>query len=481
VRSFETSAMNLPTSRPRGHVRRVAIGVGVLSLVPLGLTTAQAAPPTTEPAAEPAADGTTLYTVDLKSGAATALGSVGTGLQLVGLAISPDVGNVYGLTDAGELATFSVDDLTAVTTAPITGVDGSDPLVGIDRRPADGSVVGISEGGVVYTIDVDGATATALGAAIDPALESGSVGFDFNPTVDRIRVGASTGQNLRLNPDTGAVGQNPDTGAPTIDGKLTFADGDVYAGTAPKVVGAAYTNSVAGATRTQLYVVDAATGVLALQAPPNDGILNTVGALGVDLPDSTSFDIAANGDALLAVPSAAFGATADAPATLTSGPGCAAVPTDGEGSFEGMADDPAATAASNNPQLSTLASAVEAAGLTDTLNGEGPFTIFAPSNSAFGKIPPADLEGVLADPQGVLTDVLTLHVIAGQQLSSSDLVEAGTVDSLNGTLTIDQFGDRVTVDAGSGQAIVVCGDIETANATVHIIDSVLLPGSMVSG
>ena len=128
-----------------------------------------------------------------------------------------------------------------------------------------------------------------------------------------------------------------------------------------------------------------------------------------------------------------------------------------------------------------LATAVEAAGLTDTLNGEGPFTIFAPSDSAFGKIPPADLEGVLADPEGVLTDILTLHVIAGQQLSSSDLVGAGTVDTLNGTVTIDQFGVRVTVDAGSGQAIVVCGDIQTANATVHIIDSVLLPGSMVSG
>ena len=126
------------------------------------------------------------------------------------------------------------------------------------------------------------AAATAVGAAIDPALESPAFGFDFNPTVDRIRVGASTGQNLRLNPDTGAIGTNPDTGAPTIDGKLTFADGDANVGVAPKVVGAAYTNSVAGATRTQLYVVDATTGSLAIQMPPNDGILNTVGSLGVD-------------------------------------------------------------------------------------------------------------------------------------------------------------------------------------------------------
>ncbi len=462
--------MNIHTSRLRGHVRRVAIGVGVLSLVPLGLSTAQAGS-----TVAPAAAGTTLYSVDLDSGAATEIGSVGTGRQLVGLAIAPDVGNVYGLTDVGELVTFSVDDLTAVTTAQITGPDVDDPIVGLDRRPADGSIVGLTGGGVVYTIDPSTAAATPVGPAIDPALESAAFGFDFNPTVDRIRVGASTGQNLRLNPDTGAIGTNPDTGAPTIDGQLAFADGDPNVGAPPRVVGAAYTNSVAGATRTQLYVVDAATGSLALQMPPNDGILNTVGPLGVDLPDAASFDIAANGDALLAVPSSAFGAGPDPAATLTSGPGCAAVPTEGEGSFEGMADDPVATASSNNPQLSTLGAAVEAAGLTDTLNGEGPFTIFAPSNSAFGKIPPGDVDAVLADPAGALTDILTLHVVVGQRLSTTDLIDAGTIDTMAGTLTIDQFGDRVTVDAGSGPAIVVCGDIQTANATVHIIDTVLLP------
>jgi uncharacterized surface protein with fasciclin (FAS1) repeats len=139
-----------------------------------------------------------------------------------------------------------------------------------------------------------------------------------------------------------------------------------------------------------------------------------------------------------------------------------------------MADDPVVTAASNNPQLSTLASAVQTAGLADTLNGEGPFTIFAPSNSAFARIPQGDLDAVLSDPAGALTDLLTLHVVSGQQLSTSELVQAGTIDTLGGTLTIDQFGDRTTVDAGGGPSVVVCGDIQTANATVHIIDSVLL-------
>ena len=86
------------------------------------------------------------------------------------------------------------------------------------------------------------------------------------------------------------------------------------------------------------------------------------------------------------------------------GPACSAVPADGEGSFGGMADDPAATAASNNPVLSTLVTAVMQAGLADTLNSEGPFTIFAPTNDAFAAIPQADLEAVLADK-----DVLDQH------------------------------------------------------------------------
>ena len=135
-------------------------------------------------------------------------------------------------------------------------------------------------------------------------------------------------------------------------------------------------------------------------------------------------------------------APADGAAMAPSGPACASVPTDGEGSFAGMADDPAATAASNNPELSTLVTAVGAAGLVDTLNGEGPFTIFAPANSAFAKVPAADLDALLADPQGALTDILTIHVVGGESLSSTDLVEAGTVSGLNGELSIVRRGWR---------------------------------------
>ena len=157
-----------------------------------------------------------------------------------------------------------------------------------------------------------------------------------------------------------------------------------------------------------------------------------------------------------------------------TGPACDAVPASGDGSFSGMADDPAATAASNNPELTTLVSAVEAAGLVDTLNGAGPFTIFAPVNAAFDEIPAADLDGVLAD-EALLTSILTYHVVAGQ-MSGADLAAAGTVTTVNGAdLTITESDGALTINGE--EATVVCQDVPTANATVHLIDAVLMPPS----
>ena len=112
--------------------------------------------------------------------------------------------------------------------------------------------------------------------------------------------------------------------------------------------------------------------------------------------------------------------TTEPMATTPSGPACGAVPADGEGSFAGMADDPAATAASNNPELSTLVTAVGAAGLVDTLNGPGPFTIFAPVNAAFEMIPAADLDAVLADTDAADVDPhLPRRARAAEQQPSS--------------------------------------------------------------
>ncbi|MCM2580206.1 fasciclin domain-containing protein [Streptomyces meridianus] len=152
------------------------------------------------------------------------------------------------------------------------------------------------------------------------------------------------------------------------------------------------------------------------------------------------------------------------------GPGCTAVPKDGAGSFDGMAEDPVATAASNNPALSTLVTAVKKAGLVDTLNNAENITVFAPTNEAFAKIPKADLDKVLNDKK-MLTKVLTNHVV-GENLTPKKL-ENGTYDTLAKTqLTTSGSGESYTVNDDSK---VVCGNVQTANATVYIVDTVLMP------
>jgi uncharacterized surface protein with fasciclin (FAS1) repeats len=155
------------------------------------------------------------------------------------------------------------------------------------------------------------------------------------------------------------------------------------------------------------------------------------------------------------------------------GAGCAAVPTDASnpGSFAAMAKVPVATAASGNPVLSTLVTAVKKANLVDSLNSAQGITVFAPANSAFEKIPSNTLDGVLAD-NDQLTKVLTYHVVAGR-LSPDQL--AGTHKTLEGQdLTVAGSGTDFTVN---GNSSVVCGNVQTENATVYIVDTVLMPKS----
>jgi uncharacterized surface protein with fasciclin (FAS1) repeats len=155
------------------------------------------------------------------------------------------------------------------------------------------------------------------------------------------------------------------------------------------------------------------------------------------------------------------------------GAGCAAVPTDASnpGSFAAMAKVPVATAASGNPVLSTLVTAVKKANLVDSLNSAQGITVFAPANSAFEKIPSNTLNGVLAD-NDQLTKVLTYHVVAGR-LSPAQL--AGTHKTLEGQdLTVAGSGTDFTVN---GNSSVVCGNVQTENATVYIVDTVLMPKS----
>ena len=163
-------------------------------------------------------------------------------------------------------------------------------------------------------------------------------------------------------------------------------------------------------------------------------------------------------------------ATPAASSTTPFGSACSAVPAAGAGSFDGMATAPVATAASNNPVLSTLVTAVKQAGLVDTLNTAQNITVFAPTNDAFAKIPAATLTAVLAD-KAKLTKILTYHVVAGR-LSPDQL--AGTHKTLEGSdLTVMGSGQSFTVNGAN----IVCGNVQTANATVYIVDTVLMPTS----
>lgn len=159
-------------------------------------------------------------------------------------------------------------------------------------------------------------------------------------------------------------------------------------------------------------------------------------------------------------------------ASATFGSACSAVPKTGAGSFNGMATDPVATAASNNPVLSTLVSAVKTAGLVDTLNSQQAITVFAPYNGAFAKIPSATLDGVLKDKKA-LTSILTYHVLAGR-LSPDQL--PGTHKTLEGgSVVVKGSAPDLTVGPQGTEAHVICGNVQTANATVYIIDSVMMP------
>jgi uncharacterized surface protein with fasciclin (FAS1) repeats len=170
---------------------------------------------------------------------------------------------------------------------------------------------------------------------------------------------------------------------------------------------------------------------------------------------------------------------ADANMANLVGSGCAAyakaVPA-GKGSVVGMAADPVATAASNNPLLKTLVAAVSgkvnpSVNLVPTLNNGGPYTVFAPIDSAFAKIPAATLDTLAKEKGGkTLSTILTYHVLPGSL--TPDMIDGTHKTVQGGSLTVAGSGDNITVN---GTTKVVCGGVKTANATVYLIDSVLMP------
>ena len=212
----------------------------------------------------------------------------------LGLPFSPPAERVYMVNGAGELVSFSANSAQSILSrTPISSLNPGERIVGIDFRPANNFLYGLGSSSQLYIIDTRTGAATRVGAPLTTALSGTEFGFDFNPTVDRIRVVSDTGQNLRLHPETGAV--------VGVDTPLAYAAGDANAGRTPRAVGAAYTNPDNNpATGTTLFVIDSGNDVGAIQDPPNAGVLNTFLPLGADAGDVLGFDISA-GQVLIVV------------------------------------------------------------------------------------------------------------------------------------------------------------------------------------
>jgi len=193
----------------------------------------------------------------------------------------------YGLTENNELVTFNANNPSTFSSkTTITGITTGEKLVSIDFRPATGELYALSNASKLYIINTLSATSRMVSTtALSPAISGTIASIDFNPTVDRIRLVTNTGQNLRLNPETGTV---------------AATDGNIA--TTSSITGIAYTNSKSGATATTLYDLDMTSGKLFKQDPPNNGTLVEVGSLGITFTDQAAFDINPdNSIALIAV------------------------------------------------------------------------------------------------------------------------------------------------------------------------------------
>src|SRR5262252_10660809 len=178
-------------------------------------------------------------------------------------------GWIVGLVDGKSIVT--IDPMSRKVASKVD-VKGAASILAIDVRPADGMVYGVASDGNIVTIDVKTGQAT-MKSKLSEGIKAGvTVTVDFNPVADRMRLMGSDGTSLRVNVDDGKV---------TVDGSHKYKEGDPNAGKTPRVVAGAYSNAIKGTTTTTLYNLDATTNSLVTQAPPNDGVLNTVGPLGI--------------------------------------------------------------------------------------------------------------------------------------------------------------------------------------------------------
>lgn len=214
-----------------------------------------------------------LFLIDVTTGKASKINDLSR--QIVGLAI-PTEPVAYGVSTSNELLIFNPSLSTPVMVAKeIRGIQTGESIVGIDMRPLNGQLFALGSTGRLYSLNASSGDATLVGTGpMSVTLAGTHFGFDFNPTVDRIRIVSNTGQNLRVNPADATV---------TTDLPITLLTAGIS--------GAAYTNNFSGATSTILYDIDATGDRLYRQEPPNNGVLVDVGPLGVNVEASNGFDI----------------------------------------------------------------------------------------------------------------------------------------------------------------------------------------------
>lgn len=210
---------------------------------------------------------------------------------------------IYAVTAANQLVQFNAGQpQKLLSTRALNGLATGDTLLGIDYRVAKGQLFGLGASGQLYRIDTVSATASAVGSPSALPKEGATEwGFDFNPTVDRIRVVNDAGFNLRLHPDTGAVVDgNPNEPGVQFDGRLAYDATDANAGKTPAIVAAGYTYNKDNEKITTNYALDGRQGVLVHQGSkegvqpaisPNTGRLFTVGSLGIGSFERATLDI----------------------------------------------------------------------------------------------------------------------------------------------------------------------------------------------
>ena len=210
-----------------------------------------------------------------------ALGAAAIVVAVAGASASGSAATIAALQDGKSLVWIDTDKMKVAGSVTLAG---GASLVGIDVRPADGKLYGVTPDGAIVTVDAKSGKWEKKSQITEKLPAGATFSVDFNPAADRLRVLTSTGTSLRINVEDGKT---------IVDGSLKYAEADANKGKTPRVTAGAYSNSFAGTKETNLYDFDTGNKAYVRQAPPNDGVLNTLSKLNITAP--IAFDILSDG------------------------------------------------------------------------------------------------------------------------------------------------------------------------------------------